>query len=205
MNIKKIEQLIKKEETEFFNSKKDYSEFSKYFTFKRYFSMNGDSLPFFSFILAVSFMPLILRMHSIFFSSFSFTMGIILSLGSIPVIFFIPIFISYFFHKFNSRKKFLKTQKDSKSHEAYIKQKLQPFFDNFYVDNHFINILKKELSDEQFILLNMDYPKPSYEELKKWLNKQIEIQKIKDVKKHEKLNSRDIKKYNKKNIKLNTI
>lgn len=55
------------------------------------------------------------------------------------------------------------------------------------------------------LICNMDYPKPSYEKLKKWLNKQTEVQKIKDVKKHEKLNSRDIKKYNKKNIKLNTI
>lgn len=205
MNIKKIEQLIKKEETEFFNSKRDYSEFSKYFTFKRYFSMNGDSLSFFSFIFAISLMPLILRMHSKFFSSFGFTMGIILSLGSVLLIFSIPIFISYLFHKFNSRKNFFKTQKDSKSHEAYIKEKLQPFFDNLYVDTHFMNILKKELSDEQFILLNMDYPKPSYEKLKKWLKKQTELQKIKDLKKHEKLNSRDIKKYNKKNIKLNTI
>lgn len=205
MNINKIEQLIKKEETEFLNSKRDYSEFSKYFTFKRYFTMNGNSLSFFSFILAVSLMPLILRMHSIFFSSFSFTMGIILSLGSIPVIFFIPMLISYLFYKFNSRKNFFKTQKDSKSHEAYIKEKIQPFFYNLYVDNNLMNILKKELSDEQFILLNMDYPNPSYEELKKWLSKQTEVQRIKDVKKHNKLNFRDIKKYNKKNIKLNTI
>lgn len=202
MNINKIEQLIKKEETDFFNSKRDYSEFSKFFTFKRYFSMYSGFLSFFSFIFAVSIMPLFSHMQSIIISSFSFTTGIILSLGSLLAIIFIPMLISYFFYKFNSRRKFFKTHRNSKSHEAYIKEKMQPFFDNFYVNNQLMNILKKELSDEQFILLNMDYPKPSYEELKKWINKQTKVQKIQDS---EKLNSRGIKKYNKKNMKLNTI
>lgn len=46
-----------------------------------------------------------------------------------------------------------------------------------------MNILKKELSDEQFILLNMDYP--NHQKKSKMSHKQTENQRIKDVKKHE--------------------
>lgn len=198
MNTDEILKTINREEAEYFNKRKDYSVFSKHFNFKSFFIMNGDSLLFPSFFLAVAIMPLIINMQPMILSLFSIPMALTLSLGSLLTIFFSPMLISYCFYKFITRKNYFKTQNNSEAHDVYIKNKIQPFFDDLIVSSDFMDILKKELSDEQFILLNMDYPNLSYKDLKKWLNKQTEVNKIKDIQGKAILTSRSIKRYRKK-------
>lgn len=205
MNIKKIQDLIKKEETEYFNSKKDYSEFSKHFSFKPFFERNGMIIAFLSLLGGVGSLPIILfilipvlgldySLLGFFLSSFLF---LFVCIG--------PLFISYFVNNIINHKNFFKTQKNMKEHEEYIKNKMIPYFDQLNVSDNILNILKIELSDDQFINFMVDNSKPSYKDLKKWLHKEIKIQNLKNIKRNVMLSSDDIKEYSKNYDEVNTI
>ena len=207
MNIKKIEALIKKEEAEYFNTKKDYSEFSKHFSFKPFFERNGMIIAFLSLLGGVGSLPIILfilipvlgldySLLGFFLSSFLF---LFVCIG--------PLFISYFVNNIINHKNFFKTQKNMKEHEEYIKNKMIPYFDQLNVSDNILNILKIELSDDQFINFMVDNSKPSYKDLKKWLHKETKIQNLKDIKRNVILTFDEIKEYNKDHdeVKLNTI
>ena len=205
MNIKKIEALIKKEETEYFNTKKDYSEFSKHFSFKPFFERNGMIIAFLSLLGGVGSLPIILfilipvlgldySLLGFFLSSFLF---LFVCIG--------PLFISYFVNNIINHKNFFKTQKNMKEHEEYIKNKMIPYFDQLNVSDNILNILKIELSDDQFINFMVDNSKPSYKDLKKWLHKEIKIQNLKNIKRNVMLSSDDIKEYSKNYDEVNTI
>ena len=205
MNIKKIEALIKKEEAEYFNTKKDYSEFSKHFSFKPFFERNGIIIAFLSLLGGVGSLPIILfilipvlgldySLLGFFLSSFLF---LFVCIG--------PLFISYFVNNIINHKNFFKTQKNMKEHEEYIKNKMIPYFDQLNVSDNILNILKIELSDDQFINFMVDNSKPSYKDLKKWLHKEIKIQNLKNIKRNVMLSSDDIKEYSKNYDEVNTI
>ena len=205
MNIKKIEALIKKEEAEYFNTKKDYSEFSKHFSFKPFFERNGMIIAFLSLLGGVGSLPIILfilipvlgldySLLGFFLSSFLF---LFVCIG--------PLFISYFVNNIINHKNFFKTQKNMKEHEEYIKNKMIPYFDQLNVSDNILNILKIELSDDQFINFMVDNSKPSYKDLKKWLHKEIKIQNLKNIKRNAMLSSDDIKEYSKNYDEVNTI
>ncbi len=205
MNIKKIEALIKKEEAEYFNTKKDYSEFSKHFSFKPFFERNGMIIAFLSLLGGVGSLPIILfilipvlgldySLLGFFLSSFLF---LFVCIG--------PLFISYFVNNIINHKNFFKTQKNMKEHEEYIKNKMIPYFDQLNVSDNILNILKIELSDDQFINFMVDNSKPSYKDLKKWLHKEIKIQNLKNIKRNVMLSSDDIKEYSKNYDEVNTI
>ena len=205
MNIKKIEALIKKEEAEYFNTKKDYSEFSKHFSFKPFFERNGMIIAFLSLLGGVGSLPIILfilipvlgldySLLGFFLSSFLF---LFVCIG--------PLFISYFVNNIINHKNFFKTQKNMKEHEEYIKNKMIPYFDQLNVSDNILNILKVELSDDQFINFMVDNSKPSYKDLKKWLHKEIKIQNLKNIKRNVMLSSDDIKEYSKNYDEVNTI
>ena len=115
--------------------------------------------------------------------------------------------IVYFSNKIINHNKFFKTQKNIKDHEEYIKNKMMPYFDELNVSDNVLNVLKLELSDEQFVNFMMDSSKPSYKDLKEWLHKETKIQNLKDIKRNVVFSSDDIKKYsqNHEDIKINTI
>jgi len=207
MNIKKIESLIKKEETEYFNSKKDYSEFSKYFSFKSFFERNGMIVAFLSLLGGVGALPIILFMLIPILGLGNSLLGFFLSSFIFLFVCIGPLFISYFFNNIIHHNKFFKTKKNMKDHEEYIENQMMPYFDQLNVSDNVLNILKVELSDAQFINLMVDNSKPSYQDLKKWLHKETKIENLKDIKRNIILTSDEIKEYSKNHdeVKLNTI
>ena len=207
MNIKKIETIIKKEEAEYFNTKKDYSEFSKHFSFKPFFERNGMIIAFLSLLGGIGTLPIILFILIPVLGLDNSLLGFFLSSFLFLFVCISPLFISYFVNNIIHHNKFFKTQKDMKAHEEYIENKMMPYFDQLNISDNVLNILKVELSDDQFINLMVDNSKPSYKDLKKWLHKENKIQNLKDIKRNVILSSDEIKEYSKNHddIKLNTI
>lgn len=207
MNIKKIQDLIKKEETEYFNSKKDYSEFSKHFSFKPFFERNGMIIAFLSLLGGIGTLPIILFILIPVLGLDNSLLGFFLSSFLFLFVCIGPLFISYFVNNFINHNKFFKTQKNIKNHEEYIKNKMMPYFDELKVSDKVLNSLKVELSDEQFVNFMMDSSKPTYQDLKKWLHKETKIQNLKDIKRNVIFTSDEIKEYDQDHdeVKLNTI
>lgn len=207
MNIKKIEALIKKEETEYFNTKKDYSEFSKHFSFKPFFERNGIETVFASFFLGIFTIPVNLHISTILGLSNDLSLRIFFTLSIFFLVSISPLLISYFTNKIINHYNFFKTQKNMKNHEEYIENKMMPYFDELKVSDKVLNTLKVELSDEQFVNFMMDNSKPKYQDLKKWLHKETKIQNLKDIKRNVIFTSDEIKEYNQDHdeVKLNTI
>lgn len=207
MNIKKIESIIKKEETDYLNTKKDYSKFSKHFSFKPFFERNGIEIVFVSLIGSVFTLPINLYISSILGLSQDLSLRFFFTLFLFLLTVITPLFISYFTNKIINYTKFFKTQTNITFHEEYIKNKIMPYFDQVTISDDVLNILKVELSDDQFINLMMDNSKPSYKDLKEWLHKETKIQNLKDIKRNVVLSSDDIKEYSKNDeyIKINTI
>ena len=207
MNIKKIQDLIKKEETEYFNSKKDYSEFSKHFSFKPFFERNGMIIAFLSLLGGIGTLPIILFMLIPILGLDYSLLGFFLSSFLFLFVCISPLFISYFVNNFINHNTFFRTQKNIKNHEQYIENKMMPYFDELNVSDNVLNTLKVELSDDQFINLMMDNSNPSYQDLKKWLHKETKIENLKDIKRNIILTFDEIKEYNKDHdeAKLNTI
>ena len=207
MNIKKIEDVIKKEEMEYFNIKKDYSEFSKHFSFKPFFEKNGIETVFASFFLGIFTIPVNLHISTILGLSNDLPLRLFFTLSIFFFVSISPLFISYFTNKIINHNKFFKTQKNMKEHEDYIENQMMPYFDELNVSDNVLNALKVELSDDQFINLMMDNSNPSYQDLKKWLHKETKIENLKDIKRNIILTSDEIKEYSKNHdeVKLNTI
>ena len=207
MNIKKIEDVIKKEEMEYFNIKKDYSEFSKHFSFKPFFEKNGIETVFASFFLGIFTIPVNLHISTILGLSNDLPLRLFFTLSIFFFVSISPLFISYFTNKIINHNKFFKTQKNMKEHEDYIENQMMPYFDELNVSDNVLNALKVELSDDQFINLMMDNSNPSYQDLKKWLHKETKIENLKDIKRNIILTSDEIKEYSKNHdeVKLNTV
>lgn len=207
MNIKKIQDLIKKEETEYFNNKKDYSEFSKHFSFKPFFERNGMIIAFLSLLGGIGTLPIILFMLIPILGLDYSLLGFFLSSFLFLFVCISPLFISYFVNNFINHNTFFRTQKNIKNHQQYIENKMMPYFDELNVSDNVLNTLKVELSDDQFINLMMDNSNPSYQDLKKWLHKETKIENLKDIKRNVILTFDEIKEYNKDHdeVKLNTI
>ena len=207
MNIKKIQDLIKKEETEYFNSKKDYSEFSKHFSFKPFFERNGMIIAFLSLLGGIGTLPIILFILIPVLGLDYSLLGFFLSSFLFLFVCISPLFISYFVNNFINHNTFFRTQKNIKNHEQYIENKMMPYFDELNVSDNVLNTLKVELSDDQFINLMMDNSNPSYQDLKKWLHKETKIENLKDIKRNVILTFDEIKEYSKNHdeVKLNTI
>ena len=114
MNIKKIEDLIKKEETEYFNTKKDYSEFSKHFSFKSFFERNGIETLFASFFAGMFTIPANLQISIMLGLSHDLPLRFFFTLSIFLLVVISPLFISYFVNKVINHNKFFKTQNNIK-------------------------------------------------------------------------------------------
>lgn len=198
MNINKVKDEINKEKESYFEVKKDYSEFSKYLTFKHFFKENGVKA-----LLAFGFaglytIPLIIYitqniMH-IPESDFFYT-GFLIIFTVFILTIITPLFLMHFFNKFFSRWRFFTTKKDKNKHDKYIKNKIEPYFNELNISDKLLNILKVELSDEEFIQLMMDNESLKYKDVIKWLDKETKIQNIKELKRSVTLTPEQINEY----------
>lgn len=195
MNISKIKNEINKDKQSYFKTKKDYSEFAKHFSFKPFFQRNALDILFASFFAGMFTIPASLQITTMLGLSHDLPLRFFFIL-CISLFFFIsPIFIFCFTNKIINHKKFFKTQNNTLSHEKYIENKMMPYFNQLSISDKLLNILKVELSDEQFIQLMMDNESLKYEDVIQWLDKETKIQNIKEIKRNVTLTTDQINEY----------
>lgn len=199
MNADKILNMINKEQTEYLVKRKDCSIFLQHFNFKSFFNRYGVSPILFSPMLIVPINYLLIKslvLTYIWIPVLSIPLSMILYICIIPLL-----------HKYYSKMKFLYTKHDTKKQDAYLRKVLIDDFDRQKINNHLLNHLKIELSEEQYVELMSANKEPTYKSVKDFMEKEVSIQNIKDSQRNVILTSDEIKEYSKNHddVKLNAI